>query len=219
MARNGRPHIDGNGGPTDRKSACGHVVLISGCMFSGKTTELLRRLSDCADGEVLAVKPAIDTRYDDSDIVTHDGLHLAARAVTHSSQMTDLLTPATRVVGIDEAHFFDAQLPDVVADLKRRGLTVILTSLQPDSWGRPFEMNDRLAALADEVVACSARCARCAAPADRTQRLTPIVGDNMVGGSECYEPRCRNCWHPPRDARPSAAILAPVGNPSKLPCS
>ena len=101
------------------------------------------------------------------------------------------------MAAIDEAHFFDASLAAVVAGLAQRGVDVVVTSLQPDSWGRPFTVAERLLAIADEPMVTTATCARCGALADRTQRLTPIVDGQMVVKPSNYEPRCRSCWRPP----------------------
>jgi thymidine kinase len=105
-------------------------------------------------------------------------------------------------VALDEAHFFNGGLDEIVADLKRRGIDVMLTSLDRDSWGRPFAVVEQLRRIADEQITLHAVCAKCGAQADRTQRLTPIIDGQMVGGPESYEPRCQNCWLPPPEKPP-----------------
>lgn len=171
-------------------------------MFSGKTTELIRRVSGLPTESVLAVKHAGDHRYRADSIVSHTGIAIPARPVADSSKLRSLLTDRVEVVAIDEAHFFDAGLPSVVSALSQRGLAVVLTSLDRDSWGLPFVVAEILCELADEPMRKLAVCARCGNPADHTQRLTPIIGGDMIGGAESYEPRCRTCWRSPPEPRP-----------------
>ncbi len=180
----------------------GIVTVIFGCMFSGKTTELLRRIRRYPAEHVLAVKHRIDTRYSANQIVSHSGLAYPALALGRAGGIPQFLTGDTRIIAIDEAHFFADELLDVTLRLANRGVHVVLTSLHPDSWGKPFPIGERLRAIADEPITLFATCARCGATADRTQRLTPITGDNMVGGPESSEPRCRNCWAPPVELVP-----------------
>ena len=175
----------------------GTITVICGCMFSGKTTELLRRLEAYPRGAAFAFKHVIDTRYSASAIVSHGGKALPAIVVAKASEIERHITDDTEMVAIDEAHFFDEGLADVVACLAERGVDVVLTSLQPDSWGRPFPLAERLLAIADEPTVTTATCARCGRIADRTQRLTPIIDGQMVVEPDNYEPRCRNCWRPP----------------------
>lgn len=175
----------------------GTVTVIYGCMFSGKTTELLRRLEEYPSGKALAFKHAIDTRYSASAIVSHGGKASPAFVVKNADEIERSVSGDIGMVAVDEAHFFDGSLADVVARLAGRGIDTVLTSLQPDSWGRPFPVVDRLLAIADEPILTTATCARCGGVADRTQRLTPIVDGNMVVEPSNYEPRCRKCWCPP----------------------
>jgi len=177
----------------------GTVTLICGCMFSGKTTELLRRLAEQPVGKALAFKHAIDTRYSASAIVSHNGKALPAIVVSNADEIEPHVTDGIEIAAIDEAHFFEERLADIVARLAQRGVDVVLTSLQPDSWGRPFPATERLLDIADEPMVTTATCARCGALADRTQRLTPIIDGRMVVEPDNYEPRCRNCWQPPPD--------------------
>ena len=104
------------------------------------------------------------------------------------------------MAAIDEGHFFDARLLDVISRLAERGIDVVVAALQPDSWGRSFPLVDRLAALADAALVKHAACARCGAEASRTQRLTPIEHGRMVVDPSNYEPRCAKCWNPPPGA-------------------
>lgn len=175
----------------------GAVTMIHGCMFSGKTTELLRRLEAYPSGKALAFKHAVDTRYSASAIVSHGGKATPAIVVRNADEIERHVTEDIEMVAIDEAHFFDESLADVVARLAGRRIDIVLTSLQPDSWGRPFPVVERLRAIAGEPILTTATCARCGAEADRTQRLTPIINGNMVVEPDHYEPRCRKCWRPP----------------------
>jgi len=166
-------------------------------MFSGKTTELLRRLAVYPRGKALAFKHAIDTRYNASAIVSHGGKASPAIVVANGDDIERHITDGIEMAAIDEAHFFDERLADVVARLAQRGVDIVLTSLHPDSWGRPFPVAERLIDIADEPMVTTATCARCGASADRTQRLTPIIDGRMVVEPSNYEPRCRKCWRPP----------------------
>ena len=195
-------------GETDRVAATarhprrGWLTVIQGCMFSGKTTELIRRLDGCPAESAAAFKHAIDTRYAADAIVSHGGKAYPAAAVTDPAEISPRVRDGVRMVAIDEAHFFCKALADVCGELSARGATVVVAMLDRNSWGRPFALARRLAALADETVSQRGVCARCGGVADRTQRLTPIVDGNLVGGPESYAPRCTACWFPPPEPPP-----------------
>ncbi len=184
------------------KARRGAVTVLSGCMFSGKTTELLRQLASVRSGAALAFKHVIDDRYSHNAIVSHSGKAQSAIAVSSSRRIIEHLGPAVELIGIDDAHFFDAELGEIVKRLAARGIHVIAACLNPDSWGRPFPLCEELYAIADQAVTKYAQCGRCGAAADRTQRLTPIIDGRLVGGPESYEPRCQSCWHPPPQSPP-----------------
>lgn len=169
-------------------------------MFSGKTTELITRVERYPAESVLAIKHAIDTRFGRHAIISHGGQSIRATPVRSAREIPPLVAAPTRVVAIDEGHFFELDLLDSIAELNGRGVDVVLTSLEPDSWGRPFPINDWLRERATECVTKSATCARCGGVADRTQRLTPVVAGNMVVDPSQYEPRCRACWQAPNIA-------------------
>ncbi len=174
-------------------------------MFSGKTTELIRRIRRCAARRrTLTLKPIIDDRYSPTDVVTHDGGMLPAQTVRAARQILDRVGTA-EVVAVDEVHFFDESLVEVCTELAGRGITVICSGLDRDLWGRPFAHIARLSALAETTV-LHGTCAVCRKPADRTQRTTPLLDDNLVGGAADFEPRCAACFHPPEAARPGGAI-------------
>jgi len=175
----------------------GRIELICGCMFSGKSELLIERVRD-ARRSVTAVavfKHAADTRYDHHDIVTHGHERLSAAAVERSAELLDRAADA-EVVAIDEAQFFDEQLPEACQRLAEQGKRVIVAGLDRDSWGLPFGPVPELARMADAVTLTTARCARCGKRAENTQRLTAIV-DSMIGGEGDYEPRCERCFTPP----------------------
>jgi thymidine kinase len=177
----------------------GRMEVICGSMFSGKTEELIRRLrrAKIAQQTVKVFKPVLDNRYAEEKVVSHNGQGLDAIAIAASS---DILTQAgteTTVVGIDEAQFFDADLPAVVDELAARGVRVVLAGLDLDFRGEPFGVMPVLMARAEEVTKLHAICVICGEDASRTQRLVngspanyhdPVI---MVGASEVYEARCR----------------------------
>ncbi|PIE05621.1 MAG: thymidine kinase [Sorangium cellulosum] len=165
-------------------------------MFSGKTEELIRRLRLAvhAKRKVQAFKPRIDDRYDSDKVVTHYGAGLDALAVPNSVAMEAQIAPDTRVVGIDEAQFFDAGIVDLVEKLADSGVCVLLAGLDQDYLGRPFAPMPQLMAIAEHVTKVYAVCATCGAPATRSQRIVDQSATILVGGEESYEPRCRACF-------------------------
>ena len=180
----------------------GTITIITGCMFSGKTTLLLDRLTALPHQAVQVFKHSIDRRCGRGTIATHTGRTHRATPIQSSADLVPLVRSDTRTVAIDEAHFFDDALSDVIDALARRGVGVVMTALDRDSWGRPFPSVQRVMAGADITIALKAVCARCALEAVRTQRLTPIVNGEMVGGADHYEPRCIACWTPPPEPPP-----------------
>lgn len=181
----------------------GRLILIRGCMFSGKSERLLDRLQAARGSgrRVVAFKHASDDRYAAAQIVTHDGRRAEAFAAGEASEIWKLAAEADWV-GIDEGQFFDAGLIDVCRRLVERGCDVVVAGLDLDSWGRPFGPMPQLAEIADEVVETYGRCARCGGIANRTQRLVAVEGQKMVGGPESYECRCAACFEaPPAELR------------------
>ena len=183
--------------------------LILGCMFSGKTTELLRRfragtarLELCSSPlKAMAFKHRVDDRYRWDKIVTHRMETISAEVVSSAVEILERIDGRTRLVAIDEAQFFDEALPTVCQELARRGIEVVMTALDLDSWGKPFPVVRKLLdTTSPSVILCRADCARCGATAGHTQRLTPIVDGRMIGGADDYEPRCSRCWRPPHSA-------------------
>jgi len=183
----------------------GWIEVICGSMFSGKTEELIRRVrrAEIARQHVQVFKPALDNRYVVSKVASHDGGQTPAEVIERAAEILEKLHPDTTVVAIDEAQFFDWKIADVARLLADRGLRVIITGLDLDFRGEPFGPMPLLMAEAELVDKLQAICVICGAPASRTQRLIngkpanyadPVI---LVGASEVYEARCRNCHQVP----------------------
>lgn len=174
----------------------GWIEVICGCMFSGKTEELIRRLkrATIADLKVEVFKPKLDTRYAETSIVSHDTTALWATPVDNSSDLLEI-SPETTVVGVDEAQFFDAGLPEVCQELALRGLRVVVAGLDMDFRGAPFGPIPAMLAIAEYVTKVHAICVHCGNLATHSYRLAQ--GDEVIllGEKEQYEPRCRSCYH------------------------
>ena len=178
----------------------GWVHVIAGCMFCGKTDEMLRLLRrfSIAGREVVLVKPRLDTRTDEVTVVSRSGAEHRAVTVDHSAEIESAVGAAD-IVAIEEGQFFDEALPEVVEALAASGKQVIVTGLDRDFRGIPFGTMPRLLALADQVTKLTAICMVCGEPATRTQRLIdgePAPADSpliVIGGlgDETYEARCR----------------------------
>lgn len=171
-------------------------------MFSGKTTELFRRLRAYPSGTTVVFKHASDDRYGVDSISTHDGEKLPARRVANISAIAESLAASPSAIAIDEGHFFEREILALTRKIAESGTDVFITALDRDSWGQPFPLILEFMALSDVVLQPRTRCARCGAVANRTQRKTPIVGGNLIGGPESYEARCRKCWSPPQELPP-----------------
>ncbi|MET1056664.1 MAG: thymidine kinase [Pedobacter sp.] len=174
----------------------GSIEVICGSMFSGKTEELIRRLkrAEIAKLKVEIFKPATDTRYDETDVVSHNYNSIAATAVEHSAAIL-LLKPDTQVVGIDEAQFFDEGLPEVCDTLANKGIRVIVAGLDMDFAGKPFGPVPAMMAIAELVTKVNAVCVRCGNPAMYSFRRVAGEAKILLGEKESYEPRCRICFH------------------------
>lgn len=179
----------------------GWIEIIVGCMFAGKTEELIRRIRvlQFAKKNILVIKPKIDNRYSEDEIASHSGYKVKSVNATCASDILRLVTKETEVVAIDEAQFFDKELVLVCEQLADQGKRVMVAGLDRDFRGEPFGVIPELLTRAEFVTKLSAVCVKCGAPATRTQRLVngkpasykdPIV---LVGASESYEPRCRHC--------------------------
>lgn len=179
------------------KGQPGSIHVICGCMFAGKTETLIDRVGDLPEHDIRVFKHSLDKRYHNTRVVSHNNRSCQAHPVCHSGDLLNVELSGANVVAIDEGHFFDDDFPAACDQLRARGLDIIVTTLDFDSWGRPFPIIDQLRKLADTVTVKTTQCAQCDGKAVRTQRLVPFVGGNLVGGSEAFEPRCESCWTPP----------------------
>tara|TARA_B100001094_G_scaffold232270_1_gene227115 strand:- start:409 stop:993 length:585 start_codon:yes stop_codon:yes gene_type:complete len=167
-------------------------------MFSGKSEELIRRIKRAiiARQRVQVFKPAVDTRYSSTEVVSHGDLRLEATCVPSSAELAKRVSARTEVVGIDEAQFFDDDLASVCDALANRGVRVILAGLDMDYRGKPFTMMPRMLAIAEIVTKIQAVCMVCGAPASFSQRLSRDQKVVAIGSSETYEARCRRHFEP-----------------------
>ncbi len=173
----------------------GSIEVICGSMFSGKTEELIRRLkrAKIAKQRVEIFKPTVDTRYSDTEVVSHDANSIASTPVS-SSQNILLMTGDVDVIGIDEAQFFDEGIIDVCNSLANQGFRVIVAGLDMDFKGIPFGPMPALMAIADDVQKVHAICVRCGAPAYVSHRLVAGEKQVLLGEKNEYEPICRHCF-------------------------
>lgn len=167
-------------------------------MFSGKSEELIRRLRRAviARKRVQVFKPAIDSRYSESHIVTHNDARMKSNAVSTAEQILEQVDWRTQVVGIDESNFFDLKLVEVAGKLADSGKQVVIAGLDTDYMGRPFTPMPELLAVAESITKMLAICMRCGNPAKHTQRLIESEELILVGASDAYEARCRRCFEP-----------------------
>ncbi len=174
----------------------GRIEVVCGSMFSGKTEELIRRLrrARIARQRVEIYKPAMDTRYSDVDVVSHDATSIPSTPVDAADSIV-LLAAEADVVGIDEAQFFDATLVDVCVQLANAGKRVIVAGLDMDFRGQPFGPMPALMAVAEEVTKVHAICVRCGQLAYVSHRIVKGEKQVMLGEKEEYEPLCRDCYN------------------------
>jgi thymidine kinase len=174
----------------------GWIEVICGSMFSGKTEELIRRLKRAriANLKVDIFKPGIDTRYDEMNIVSHDTNKILSTPVDSSQQIL-LLGQGVDVVGIDEAQFFDAGLPEVCEQLALKGIRVIVAGLDMDFQRKPFGPIPDLLAQADYITKLHAICVKCGNIANYSYRKSANKGKVLLGEKDVYEPRCRSCYN------------------------
>lgn len=181
--------------PNFKGQRSGWIEVICGSMFSGKTEELIRRLKRAriANQRVEIYKPEKDVRYSDTKVVSHDENVIASTPVPESSIILDV-APDVRVVGIDEAQFFDDRLPQVCETLALRGVRVIVAGLDMDFLGNPFGPIPALMAMAEYVTKVHAICPHCGNLATHSYRLTAEKETVVLGEKDKYEPRCRICY-------------------------
>lgn len=179
----------------------GWIEVICGCMFAGKTEELIRRINvlSYARKNILVFKPKIDDRYSTTEIASHAGSKVPCIVISEAKEILNHVNYDTDVVAIDEVQFFDEDVVDICEYLADSGLRVMVAGLDKDFRGEPFGVLPDLLTRAEFVTKLTAVCAKCGAPATRTQRIIngkpasfndPIV---LVGTKEAYEPRCRHC--------------------------
>ena len=173
----------------------GSIEVITGSMFSGKTEELIRRLKRAgyAKQRIEIFKPAIDVRYSEVDVVSHDENSIRSTPVENSSNIL-LLSADVDVVGIDEAQFFDKHLVDVVVKLANQGTRVIVAGLDMDFKGNPFGPIPGLMAVDDFVTKVHAVCMRCGSVAQFSHRMSEKEQVVLLGEKDIYEPLCRRCY-------------------------
>lgn len=192
-----------------RHSSNGRIEVICGCMFSGKTEELIRRVNhvQIARQRLVAFTPRRDTRYKIGNLVSHNGLSVEAHIIESVREIPDHLDEGVQVVALDELHFLEDTADEVMAaiqSLADQGLRVLIAGLDQDYRAAPFPAMARLMAVAEQVDKLYAICVRCGSYATRSQRLidghaapadAPTI---VVGGLDLYEARCRACYEPAR---------------------
>jgi thymidine kinase len=181
-------------------SNTGWIEVVCGCMFSGKTEELIRRLrrAQIAKQKVAVFKPKVDNRYSSVNIVTHSDQSLLAKVIDDAGEIFDSMGDA-QVIGIDEGQFFKQNLVNVCEKLASQGKRVIVAGLDQDYRGKPFDPMPQLLAVAEYITKTLAICVVCGNPADRTQRKSASQDRVVVGAKDIYEARCRKCHQPPKE--------------------
>ncbi len=181
--------------PHFRGQRSGWIEVICGSMFSGKTEELIRRLkrAKIANQKVEIFKPQLDTRYDETKVVSHDANYILSSPVEKAVDILGLVD-AVNVVGVDEAQFFDPELPDVCQKLALNGLRVIVAGLDMDFKGRPFGPMPNLLAVAEYITKVHAICQHCGNLATHSYRRVLSEDTVVLGEKDVYEPRCRTCY-------------------------
>ncbi|MGL5541243.1 MAG: thymidine kinase [Erysipelotrichaceae bacterium] len=183
----------------------GWIEVIAGCMFAGKTEELIRRIKvlEYAKKKIMVFKPMIDNRYSEDQVVSHAGSAVYSYSIKSAREIYDYLDDSVEVVAIDEVQFFDDEVCTIANALANKGIRVMVAGLDMDFRGEPFGIIPKLITMAEFVTKLTAVCTQCGAPATRTQRLVdgvpakyhdPII---LGGASEAYEARCRHCHDVP----------------------
>lgn len=178
----------------NKKSGC--IEVVCGSMFSGKTEELIRRVrrAQFANQKIAIFKPAVDNRYSDVEVVSHDSHSIISRPIDDPRRMLEI-GPDIQVVGVDEAQFFDEALVDVCQALANRGVRVIIAGLDTDYLGKPFGPMPALMAVAEDVQKVHAICVKCGSLANHSHRLSKSKDLVVLGEKDIYEPLCRECYN------------------------
>ena len=179
----------------------GWLEVISGCMFAGKTEELIRRIKvlEFAKQNILVFKPRIDNRYSETKVASHAGSQVDSILIDKAAEILEYVKEDTEVVAVDEAQFLDEDIVEVCDILAGRGIRVMVAGLDTNFRGEPFGVMPILLTEAEFVTKLTAVCVKCGAPATRTQRIVnsePANWDDpliVVGAKETYEARCRHC--------------------------
>ncbi len=176
----------------------GWIEVVCGPMFSGKTEELIRRLrlAQIARQRIQIFKPVSDQRYHAAFLASHNAQKFKCQPVQSAAEIFEAVQDQTRVVGIDEAQFFDKPIVGVCQKLADRGMRVIVAGLDQDYRGEPFGPMPELLAIAEFVTKSQAVCMSCGGLATKSQRLTRQDEQVVVGAKEVYEARCRSCFDP-----------------------
>lgn len=179
----------------NRNESTGWIEVICGSMFSGKTEELIRRLKRAriAKLRVEIFKPAMDTRYDHEAVVSHDENRILSTPVPASSNIL-LYANEADVIGIDEAQFFDEELPAVCTKLADLGKRVIVAGLDMDYLGKPFGPMPVMLAIAEHVTKVHAICVECGNLANHSHRIVEGTQRVLLGETDAYQPLCRRCF-------------------------
>lgn len=186
--------------PHQLPNGIGWIEVITGCMFSGKTEELIRRLrrAQIAKQKVKIFKPKIDLRYSQESIVSHNDQSLPSILIDDIDEILKYSDDA-QVIGIDEAQFFNESILRICNLLASKGKRVIIAGLDQDYTGKPFEPMPQLLAIAEYITKQHAICVVCGNPADKTQRKIAESERVIVGAADIYEARCRKCHYIPKE--------------------
>jgi len=184
-----------------RQNGTGWIEVIAGSMFSGKSEELIRRLTRAriARQKVQVFKPGIDARYSEEEIASHSGQKHLSIPVSDTAGMISQIHEDTQVVGIDEAQFFDMAIINAVNSLAEQGKRVIVAGLDQDYTGKPFEPMPQLLSIAEFITKTHAICVKCGSTANYSQRTVESKERVEVGAADKYEARCRRCFVPHAD--------------------
>ena len=177
-----------------KKSGC--IEVVCGSMFSGKTEELIRRLrrAQFANQKIAIFKPALDNRYSDVEVVSHDFHKITSKPIGDASEMLSI-EPDVEVVGVDEAQFFSDNLVEVCQTLANKGVRVIIAGLDTDYLGKPFGPMPQLMEVAEDVQKVHAICVKCGNLANHSHRLSKSKDLVVLGEKDIYEPLCRDCYN------------------------
>lgn len=184
----------------------GWIEAIAGCMFAGKTEELIRRIKvlEYAKKKIAVFKPLIDDRFEENRVISHCGSSVKAFSIAKASDISSIANDTFDVIAIDEVQFFDDEIIDICNQYANRGKRVMVAGLDMDFRGEPFGIMPALMTHAEFVTKLTAVCVKCGAPATRSQRLINKLPANfdepiiLVGASEQYEARCRHCHEVPK---------------------